>query len=40
VHEGGTIMLTPVRRSASPGVVTETIKRTAKDYRKTMKKLA
>jgi antitoxin component of MazEF toxin-antitoxin module len=40
VHEGGSIVLTPMRRSASPEVVTEAIKRTVKDYRKTLKKLA
>jgi antitoxin component of MazEF toxin-antitoxin module len=40
VHDGGTIVVTPLRRSAPPEVVTETIKRTVKDYRGTLKKLA
>jgi antitoxin component of MazEF toxin-antitoxin module len=40
VHEGGSIVLTPMRRSAPPEVVTAAIKRTVKDYRKTLKKLA
>jgi antitoxin component of MazEF toxin-antitoxin module len=40
VHEGGSIVLTPMRRSAPTEVVTAAIKRTVKDYRKTLKKLA
>jgi antitoxin component of MazEF toxin-antitoxin module len=40
VQEGGSIVLTPMRRSASREVVTEASKRTVNDYRKTLKKLA
>lgn len=40
VHEGGTITLTPIRRAASPETVRGTIKRTVKDYRKTLRRLA
>ena len=40
VHEGGTITLTPMRRTASPEAVTETIRRTTKDYRRTLRRLA
>ena len=40
VHEGGTITLTPLRPKPSDVEVTRTIKRTMKDYSRTMKKLA
>jgi antitoxin component of MazEF toxin-antitoxin module len=40
VHDGGTITLTPVRRQASPEAVAATIRRTVKDYRKTLRRLA
>lgn len=40
VHEGGTITLTPMRRTAAPETVTETIRKTAKDYRRTLRRLA
>ena len=40
VHEGGAIILTPIRKAASAEDVTKTIKRTVKDYRKTLRKLA
>ena len=40
VHEGGAITLTPVRRTASPEAVTGTIRKTAKDYRRTLRRLA
>lgn len=40
VHEGGTIMITPVRRAASPETVTATIRKTVKDYRRTLRRLA
>ena len=40
VHEGGTITLTPLRPKPSDAEVTRTIKRTMKDYSRTMKKLA
>ena len=40
VHEGGSIMLTPVRPEVSREVVSETIRATMKDYARTMKKLA
>ncbi|MGH8706004.1 MAG: AbrB/MazE/SpoVT family DNA-binding domain-containing protein [Burkholderiales bacterium] len=40
VHEGGTITLTPIRRTASPEAVTATIRKTVKDYRRTLRRLA
>lgn len=40
VHEGGTITLTPIRKAASSEAVSATIKRTVKDYRKTLRRLA
>ena len=40
VHEGGAITLTPVRRAAAPGAVTAAIRRTVKDYRRTLRRLA
>lgn len=40
MHEGGSIVITPVRRTAAPEVVAETIRRTVRDYRRTLKKLA
>ena len=40
VHEGGTITLTPIRPRPSREEVSRVIKRTMKDYGRTMKKLA
>ena len=40
VHEGGSIVITPLRRGASPETVTATIGKTVKDYKRTLKKLA
>ncbi len=40
VHAGGAVMLTPIRRTASPEAVTAAIGRTVKDYRQTLRKLA
>ena len=40
VHEGGTIVLTPIRKAPSQNEVTEVIRKTVKDYRKTLKRLA
>jgi antitoxin component of MazEF toxin-antitoxin module len=40
VHEGGTITITPVRPRPSGRDVSRTIKKTMKDYARTMKKLA
>lgn len=39
VHEGGAITLTPVRRQASPETVAATIRKSVKDYRKTLRRL-
>jgi antitoxin component of MazEF toxin-antitoxin module len=39
VHEGGTITLTPIRPRPSREQVSKLIKRTMKDYARTMKKL-
>lgn len=40
VAPGGTILVTPIRKAARPEEVTATIKRTIKDYRRTLRKLA
>jgi len=40
VHEGGTIVLTPLRPTRSHEEISRTIKSTMKDYRRTMKRLA
>ena len=40
VHEGGSIILTPLRPGPSKEEITAAIKKTAKDYRKTLRKLA
>ena len=40
VHAGGTITLTPLRGGPSKAEVTTAIKKAAKDYRKTLRKLA
>jgi antitoxin component of MazEF toxin-antitoxin module len=40
VHEGGTIVLTPIRKAPSAAEVTEVIRKTVKNYRKTLKRLA
>jgi hypothetical protein len=39
-HEGGSIVLTPIHPRISKEVVSGVIKKTMKDYAKTMKKLA
>ena len=40
VHAGGTITLTPIRPRRSRADVSRVIKKTMKDYARTMKKLA
>ncbi|OGA68027.1 MAG: hypothetical protein A3G81_20445 [Betaproteobacteria bacterium RIFCSPLOWO2_12_FULL_65_14] len=40
VAPGGSIILTPIRKAARPGDVSATVKRTVKDYRRTLRKLA
>lgn len=40
MHEGGAIVLTPVRQAPAREEITTTIRRTVKDYRKTLRKLA
>ncbi len=40
VHDGGAITLTPIRKSAPPERVSAIIRKTVKDYRKTLRKLA
>ena len=40
VHEGGSIVLTPLRPKPSRAEVSRVIKATMKDYARTMKKLA
>ena len=40
VHEGGTITLTPIRTRPSRAEISHVIKKTMKDYARTMKKLS
>jgi len=40
VAPGGAIILPPIRKAAPREVVSATIRKTVKDYRKTLKKLA
>jgi antitoxin component of MazEF toxin-antitoxin module len=40
VHEGGTITLTPIRSRPSRAAISGVIKKTMKDYARTMKKLS
>lgn len=40
VAPGGAIIVTPIRKTAPKEKVTATIRRTLKDYRKTLRKLA
>lgn len=40
VAPGGTVVLTPIRRALPRGQVSATIRKTIKDYRGTLKKLA
>jgi len=40
VHAGGAVMLTPMRRSAAPEAVTDAIRKTVKDYGRTLRRLA
>lgn len=40
VAPGGSIILTPIRKAARPEDVSATVKRTVKDYRRTLRKLA
>lgn len=40
VHDGGSITLTPIRRTAAPEKVSAVIQKTVKDYRKTLRRLA
>ena len=40
VHEGGSIILTPIRKALRREDVSAVVRRTVKDYRKTLRKLA
>jgi hypothetical protein len=40
LHEGGAIYLAPIRSQPAPGEVTEVIRKTVRDYRKTLSHLA
>jgi len=40
VHDGGSLIFTPIRPKPLPEEVTATIRKTVKDYQKTLKKLA
>jgi len=40
IAPGGSIILTPIRKAVRPEDVSATVKRTVKDYRKTLRKLA
>ena len=40
VAPGGTIIVTPIRKGATANEVSATVRRTVKDYRRTLRKLA
>lgn len=40
VAPGGTIIVTPIRKGASADEVSATVRKTVKDYRRTLRKLA
>ena len=40
VHQGGTITVTPIRAKPAPDEVSRVVKKTMRDYARTMKKLA
>ena len=40
VHAGGAMTLIPIRKAASRAKVSETIRKTVKDYRRTLRRLA
>jgi antitoxin component of MazEF toxin-antitoxin module len=40
IAPGGAIVVTPIRKAARAEEVTATVKRTVKDYRRTLRKLA
>ena len=40
VHEGGSIVVTPIRKGPSQKEIKSVIKKTVRDYRKTLRKLA
>jgi antitoxin component of MazEF toxin-antitoxin module len=40
VHEGGAIYLAPIRAQPAPAEVTATIRKTVRNYRKTLSRLA
>lgn len=40
VHDGGTITVTPIRKKPSRDEISRVVKKTMKDYARTMKKLA
>ena len=40
VHDGGSVVITPVRKSADPAIVKDTVRKVVKDYRRTLRKLA
>jgi len=40
VAPGGTIILTPIRKDAPAGEVSTAVRKTVKDYRRTLRKLA
>ena len=40
VHTGGTITLTPLRSTPSPDEINQVIRKTMRDYKRTMRRLA
>ena len=40
VHDGGTITITPIRSRPSRAAVSQVVRKTMKDYARTMKKLS
>jgi len=40
VHEGETVVITPIRKAPSANDITAVVRKTVKDYRRTLKRLA
>jgi antitoxin component of MazEF toxin-antitoxin module len=40
VHDGGTIVITPIRKAVAAEAASTAIRKVAKDYRKTLRRLA
>lgn len=40
VHEGGTVVITPIRKTVPPKAAAAVTRKVAKDYRRTLRRLA